>query len=64
MMPNISGMYLSQIVAGLTVLMVTLIVSWRLWTQRVKLPLRQPDWRKAYAVYRRSLNLIFHGNLL
>jgi O-antigen/teichoic acid export membrane protein len=45
-------------------LLLTLVVSWTLWVRRVRLPLLRPDWRRAYSVYRRSLNMVFYGNLL
>ncbi len=62
--PDIDGMYLAGIVSGLSYLLLSLAVSWSLWTRRMRLPLLRPAWRPAYAVYRRSLDMVFYGNLL
>jgi len=62
--PDIDGMYVAGIVSGLSYLLLSLAVSWSLWTRRIGLPMLRPAWRPAYAVYRRSLNMVFYGNLL
>ncbi len=63
-LPNLTGAYLAGLVSGGVVLLVTLGVSWRLWTHRATLPLGRPDWRRAYMAYRQSLNMVLYGNLL
>jgi O-antigen/teichoic acid export membrane protein len=63
-LPNLTGAYLADLAGGGLGLLVVLGVSWALWTRRFALPLARPDWRRAYAVYRQNLGMIFYGNLL
>lgn len=64
LLPDINGMYLAILAGGMSNLFLAAVVSWGVWGRRVKLPMRRPDLRRAYAEYRRSLSMVFYGNLL
>lgn len=64
LLPGINGMYLAILAGGVSNLFLAAVVSWYVWRRRAKLPLRRPDLRQAYSVYRRSLGMVFYGNLL
>ena len=62
--PGIDAVYLAGMLSALINLLLVLTVSWNLWMRRSKLPMLRPAWRPAFSVYRRSLNMVFYGNLL
>ncbi|MCX7681714.1 MAG: oligosaccharide flippase family protein, partial [Anaerolineae bacterium] len=64
LVPNINGMYLAVLMGGTSNLLMATAISWGIWGRRVRLPMRHPDLRRACAEYRRSLSMVFYGNLL